>query len=405
MGRHVVGNLTTVSTSVRDFTTLLVGYWLAEQVAEKAGTETELGTFLKWEQLVAHARWQVNKDGGFRGTERVQAASSRSSRVQLGWHHQILSNQKIYGLWGLYTVPAHSSGMIHGSPSRLTPPAREFVERTYISQFTRCGLRDARAVVDMLVTESVDFDFRGRELHQKIGEVVGQLMNPQLLREEKEFYRRHLLHGGPQDRTDGRQSQLAEILEAHHDSGEFSWQPGAVMSFAKTAARRGPNWRPLASRLERIAVAESVLAPAAALFGYLLSCHGVTPEDIAQRLANAWGARGLAMIDTKAFAELESELADGVAEVGRRWTYIAEGLCRGDYGAVLRLLVEQNRYIMKVRGNAGAWIEITGGKLDVRVKDESGWLPNCDKLPSLWRHSYFLNALFIVGATLGDRVP
>jgi len=30
LGRHVVGNLTTVSDSVRDFTTLLLGYYLAE---------------------------------------------------------------------------------------------------------------------------------------------------------------------------------------------------------------------------------------------------------------------------------------------------------------------------------------------------------------------------------------
>ena len=34
MGRHVVGNLTTVSTSVRDFTTTMLGYYFAERVAE-----------------------------------------------------------------------------------------------------------------------------------------------------------------------------------------------------------------------------------------------------------------------------------------------------------------------------------------------------------------------------------
>jgi hypothetical protein len=34
MGRHVVGNLTTVSTSVRDFTTTLLGFYFAERVAE-----------------------------------------------------------------------------------------------------------------------------------------------------------------------------------------------------------------------------------------------------------------------------------------------------------------------------------------------------------------------------------
>ena len=32
MGRRVVGNLTTITTSTRDFTTTLLGYWLAEKI-------------------------------------------------------------------------------------------------------------------------------------------------------------------------------------------------------------------------------------------------------------------------------------------------------------------------------------------------------------------------------------
>ena len=61
-GRHVVGNLTTVSNSLRDFTTLLLGYYLAEKVADEVGPGTELSTFLKWEQLAAYARLRLNGD-------------------------------------------------------------------------------------------------------------------------------------------------------------------------------------------------------------------------------------------------------------------------------------------------------------------------------------------------------
>src|SRR5215211_5537294 len=71
MGRHVVGNLTTVSNSVRDFTTLLLGYYFAERIADEQGPGTELATFLKWEQLAAYARAAVNRDYAFRGTDRV----------------------------------------------------------------------------------------------------------------------------------------------------------------------------------------------------------------------------------------------------------------------------------------------------------------------------------------------
>ncbi len=114
LGRYVVGNLTTVSNSVRDFTTLLLGYYFAAPLADQLGPGTELGPFLKWEQLAAYARATVNKDFAFRGTERVRKRLSEGSRVTLSDDrgHQILSDQQTYGLWGLYTQPARASGHV-----------------------------------------------------------------------------------------------------------------------------------------------------------------------------------------------------------------------------------------------------------------------------------------------------
>jgi hypothetical protein len=50
LGRNVVRNLTTGSVSVRDFTTLLLGYYFVQKVSEAVGAGSELATFLKWEQ-------------------------------------------------------------------------------------------------------------------------------------------------------------------------------------------------------------------------------------------------------------------------------------------------------------------------------------------------------------------
>jgi hypothetical protein len=36
LGRHVVGNLTTVSTSVRDFTVVLLGFHLVERASAES---------------------------------------------------------------------------------------------------------------------------------------------------------------------------------------------------------------------------------------------------------------------------------------------------------------------------------------------------------------------------------
>jgi len=115
-----------VSNSVRDFTTLLLGYYFAELLVDDLGPGSELATFLKWEQLAAYSRAVVNKDSGFRGTEKVGKNLSDGSRITLcdDRIHQILSNQKIYGLWGLYSMPARASGLLEGDPCRLTPIPR-----------------------------------------------------------------------------------------------------------------------------------------------------------------------------------------------------------------------------------------------------------------------------------------
>ena len=57
-GRHVVGNLTTVTDSVRGFTTLLLGYHFTREVRERQGPDAEspLALFLEFEQLAGYCR-------------------------------------------------------------------------------------------------------------------------------------------------------------------------------------------------------------------------------------------------------------------------------------------------------------------------------------------------------------
>src|SRR5436190_18237187 len=62
LGRHVVGNLTTVTQSIRGFTTVIFGYYFAERVANEEDGDGDLAVFLRWEQLAAYARGTVNND-------------------------------------------------------------------------------------------------------------------------------------------------------------------------------------------------------------------------------------------------------------------------------------------------------------------------------------------------------
>src|ERR1051325_11575973 len=103
LGRQVVGNLTTVSTSVRDFTTTILGYYFAERVASEETRDGDLAVFLRWEQLASYARGAMNGDWDFRGTERAKKYLNEGPKVRLGTDSAalILSDQKTYGLWGL----------------------------------------------------------------------------------------------------------------------------------------------------------------------------------------------------------------------------------------------------------------------------------------------------------------
>src|ERR1700722_17891608 len=161
VGRLVVGNLTTASTSLRGFTTLLLGYYFAERVVEKAVEDQRvLDVFLKFEQLVSYSRFFVNGDSDFRGSERVQKRLADSSRIVLSAdpRNQILGDQRTYGLWGLYSVASRTSGLLQPDRPALTRDATEFVEREYLTRMTAAGLKGAEVIVSLLSATTKELD-------------------------------------------------------------------------------------------------------------------------------------------------------------------------------------------------------------------------------------------------------
>ena len=399
LGRHVVGNLTTVSNSVRDFSILLLGYHFAQQLADDLGPGSEVATFIKWEQLASYARAFVNNEKGFRGTERVWKALSEGSQVTLSDDRafQILGNQKIYGLWGLYTVPARSSSLLEGDPPRLTPPALELVETVYLPILEVGAGKGAARILDVLRPLRKTIDLKKAEA--SVAKAVARAVQPGIGANERSFFREYLLHGGPQDSTEGRQRQLADLLQGTLDQDDFQWSVPIVADLAKAAQRRGEVWQPLAYRLERIRCCETVLAPMSALFQHLLGKRdGNAITTIAGELQEQWG-KGLRTIDTPAFGALKGEIGAGDAENGERWVAIADAAAKGDYGALIEALLAQNKAVMASRGGV-PWAEQQDGKLRIRVRDEQGELPPRDALGSLWRFPYFLDSLRSVAMVL-----
>ena len=402
LGRHVVGNLTTVSTSVRDFTTLVLGYYFAERVANESAGDGDLAVFLRWEQLAAYARGEINRDFNFRGVERVKNNLKEGGRVRLGTDStaQILSNQKTYGLWGLYSVPARSSGLVEGDPTRLTAAGRDLVEHVYLPIFAKEGVRNADAVVARLAKPRADIDL-GRT-DRRLVEAVAKVLAKRLGSAEREAYRMHLLLGGPQDKTVGGQATLAKAMESTFDEEDWTLSPPRVRHLAKRCRAEGDIGSAVADRLERIRTAELLLAPSAALFGLVLNSDGQTIPELARTVRRQWGA-SVRTIDPDETASLETELRDstGDAETGRRWVKLARALGAGEFAAAIALLMEQNAFVMKARAAGGPWVDLSGGRLRVRFRDENaGELPDKSELPDFWRHSYFLDSLRTVALAL-----
>lgn len=401
LGRHVVGNLTTVSTSVRDFTTLILGYYFAERVASEFGGDGDLPVFLRWEQLAAYARGEINGDWSFRGVERVKKNLQDGAHVRLGTNAmaQILSNQKTYGLWGLYTVPARSSGLVEGNPTRLTAVGRQLVEQLYLPIVTRCGLRNADAITARLAKPWSDLAPRmaDRRMLQAIAKVLDKRINSA----EREVYRSHLLLGGPLDRTAGGQALLAAAMDSTLDDQEWTLSSSRVRNLAKQCRVQGGAGAAVAERLERIHSSELLLAPAAAIFGLILSSDGQTIAELSRVVRRQWGS-SVRTIDVNAVASLETELRDstGEPESGKRWVQIAHTLASGDYEQAIGLLMEQNSSVMKYRAGSAPWVDVTNGRLRVKFRDDGAELPKGAALPEYWRHSYFLDSLRSIALAL-----
>jgi hypothetical protein len=396
-GRKVVGNVTTVSTSIRDFTILLMGYYLAERAAEKAGEGSELETFLKWEQLAAFVRAYVNRDLSFRGTERVQKALSEGTRftTSINGASQILSDQPTYGIWGLYSMPAMESGLVRREPPRLTEEGLLFVEKFYLPRFHRAGGNIDR-LVSLLAKREASFDL-AKDTHELFASIAA-LLKRDLASQEREFYWRHIAEGGPKENTKGCQPLLARLLSERLPGRDVSWTPAVVRELSK-AARKRDEGMALSSELERICTCESVLAPAALLFGFIQGLSGVTLDAAIKRIKNHWGAR-VKTIDPARVEELRPQLSKVRAETAENWIRVAAGLSAGLYGDVVEQLIQQNKATMEWRGGA-AWIELRAGTFHVRMRDEEGDLPQADEMPDLWRFSYFIDSLQLIASTLG----
>ena len=401
-GSQVVGNLSLVASSARGFTTLLLGYHFARRLVDERDLPEAcmVEAFLKFEQITAYSRLAAAEDrdahpGRILGLRRVRNRLTQSQKVPIGSGRdaQILSNQRAYGLWALFSGPTQESGLLVRKSLRLSDDGEAFVRRIVYPRLEQAGLRDARAVLDVLAKRKW-FEPRGRD--EKLARVLADLHADEFGPEEQEFYLERFACGGPDD-PGRRQHQLWDCIRAYNDAQD-TWHDAFGMTELQEiiglAKERG--YEDLHDRLWRILRFERVIGPAARVFGYLQDHADARPLDhLAVDLAKTWTS-GLGHIEPEAFsAYLEPVEAlhkdDGV----RRFEELARALHHGDWISVIETVLAQNADVMARRGG-GPWIVREGDVLQVRHKQDGADLP--EEPAGLLIHPYFLTSVKSVGA-------
>lgn len=392
MGRQVIGNLTMASSSTRDFTITMLGHHLANLLAEEDPAASRLEAFIRWEQLAAHVRAHEHGATGFRGSERVEKTLRDGTRIVLSAERrfQILASQKMYGLWGLYTVPARNSGLIHGDPAVPTDGAKGHLDQ---SLRRVAGARTDRLLERILAILrparcTVDLAGDGAALSRQIGALIPNRLHPS----EAGFYEDHLARGGPDDSTGGCQPRLAELLSRTVRDPRFHWSPTMVGELAKRADAHGAAWGDLATMLRRIETCAGVLNAAARIFRHLMTCDGVLASRVASDHARHFGG-GLRTIDARHFEEILDDSAIGIGpDAAQRWREIASTLSAGDYLQSTHALIRHNAGVMAMRGGQ-PWITVERDRLRVFMSEEGADLPSERELRDAWEFPFFLDSL------------
>ena len=400
-GRRVVGNLTLVASSARGFTTLLLGYAFARRLVEERGLPEVrfVDAFLVFEQIAAYSRLADAEErevpvGRVLGLRRVRGRYASAKRVPIGGGRdaQILSNQRAYGLWALFSGAAEQSGLLERKAMRLSEVAEAFVCKTAYRRLEEAGLRDGRAIVDLMAKPSV-FEPRGR--HEPVARTLAALHEDAFDADEQAFYLEHLARGGLSD-PDGCQRALWEVL---HDFNEAEGRWGDALDMGELegliALARKREYTELAERLESIRRFDHVIGPASLVFGYLQE-HGDERaiEDVASAVRGTWG-EGLRHVEPERLVGELEPVRQLHGDIGvQRFERLARALREGEWAVVIECVLAQNADVMARRGG-GPWVVADGDVLRVRYRQDRAELIEAPERELL--HPYFLRSVKAVG--------
>lgn len=364
-GRKVIGNLTTITSSLTNFAVALLGFhWTNElHASESDQQQTKLvrEDFLRYEQLVGYLRFLAG-DRDILGVIRVSKRLEDQPiniRLGLGPNEQILSDQASYGLWGLYSTALAQTGLVKSEsrlPSGLGLELAQIMERGLNKkQFLRAMRSERTLTVDELSRLSQPFQAVIHDTNTQ-----NQLL--------------HALMNGTD--PDGIQRELWRCTQVvFRDEGSMTSVPMFIERI-KTIT----NNETLVARLSDIQSIERLLVAANNIFHYCRRKDGEFCDKICEALRDY------------EYRHVRTDLPLDTLPRGPHLERVRSSLVNHDTAAALQSILELNRAVMELRDGA-PWVEKEpNGTLRVRVKSEVDQLRNQREIESGWDYEYFFSS-------------
>lgn len=379
-GRQVIGNLTTITSSLNNFAVAMLGFqWANELHANLPENKRQTPiqeTFLKYEQLTGYLRYLAD-DRTILGITRVSSRMDEANvRVSFGTNatEQILSDQASYGLWGLYSDAMRKTGLVTGNGRTPTELGKA------IAQEIEFGL-DKAQLINLLTVQG---KATKADLEPYAIPFVDAIKKPQV----KERLLPALMKGNEQMVMQQELWKVTQKLANQQNPKQEINVPVFIQ-----LVKRKTQLPKLKQRLSDIESVERVLVAANNIFHY---CRRKDGESVANLLDTLDGRYS--------YAHLPNSMHfDGIPSADLLTKFL-NALRNGHNRDALNHILLLNQDVMKQRGGA-AWVEIENGNtLRVRVPSESSELRDQQYLETGWDYDYFLGS-FIRMAIQGLGAP
>ena len=375
-GRKVVGNLTTITSSLENFSVAMLGFYLTHRLLPNSIEQKEiLKCFIRYEQVTAYLRY-VAEHRKIMGITRVTKRMRGDNELTLGLgkRSQILSDQASYGLWGLYSSAMRSTGLISGD---RRVPTNEGIDLGELIS-SELGKENVQRLMGwMEKDQSVDRAMLNDDMALAY---VAAVNNPKV--------RSRLLEQlGTAGKTTGVQARLwrysQDVLKvaAGRDVGM------ELSEFVAALVETCSNDEALKASLTDIQNAERLLVTANMLFRFLRTQDGKSIDKVAGALQER--------IEDLVQPRLEQPVTDKNVPYRESLEQFRRALIESDIRSALSVLIKLNEGVMHNRGGS-SWVELEGNIIRVRVPSESGDLRDQQYLQQYlqehWDYDYFLGS-------------